>query len=429
MRKISFLRLMLPLSVFTIGLFCTVPANPQERDLGELARRVVTTSVSVKPGDVVVIVGGKHTIPLMEALAIEAQKAGGLVTMFLASDKVIRYRYMDAPENYLAQEPRYVAEWLKQVDVWINLPEASDIKALQAGVSAARLAKIDKANQFNLPLLDGMKYREADLILPTEERARSFRLDPATYINMVWGAIGADYQQISATGNALKKVLQGAKTVHITSPSGTNLTFAVGNRPIFIDDGIVSAEKAKSKRFLYLPERQNGEFQSWRGRAVLPGVDFFFCWTDERSCLFWPRAQSRIQGPRRKWRGLLSGLGWRPSLRGHWRQPSLRREQQDPGELRLCLSHREGDRRDRWSGCGQGRPARTLSSDSSAVIRPVKPLPSGLGGCEHHRVRPLRGSGFILLSSIPLANGLIARVELFRGLFAFALRLGHSTPD
>src|SRR6266704_4291798 len=105
MRKISFLRLMLPLSVFTIGLFCTVPANPQERDLGELARRVVTTSVSVKPGDVVVITGGKHTVPLMEALAIEAQKAGGMVTMFLSSDSVVRSLNVEVPERFLSQEP------------------------------------------------------------------------------------------------------------------------------------------------------------------------------------------------------------------------------------------------------------------------------------------------------------------------------------
>src|SRR5713101_6411482 len=181
MRKISFLRLMFPLSVFTIGLFYTVPANPQERDFGELARRVVTTSVGVRPGDVVVISGGKHTIALMEALAIEADKAGGLVTMFLASDRVTHSRYMDVSEDYLVQEPRYLAEWFKQIDVWISLPDASDIKALQAGVSAARLAKIDKANQFIVPLLDSLKFREAALILPTEERARSFRLDPATY--------------------------------------------------------------------------------------------------------------------------------------------------------------------------------------------------------------------------------------------------------
>lgn len=250
MRKISSLRWMSALGVFTLGIFCAVPANPQERDFGLLAQRVITTSVSVKPGDVVVISGGKHTIPLMEALAIEAQKAGGLVTMFLASDRVIRSRYMDVPENYLAQEPRYLVEWIKQADVWINLPEASDIKGLQAGVSAMRLAKIDKANQFIVPLLDSMKFREVDLILPTEERARSFRLEPATYINMIWEAIGTDYQQISAKGNALKKVLQGAKTVRITSPSGTDLTFAVGNRPIFVDDGIVTRDKAKSRRFL-----------------------------------------------------------------------------------------------------------------------------------------------------------------------------------
>ncbi len=250
MRKISSLRWMFTFSVFTLGLFCAFPAHPQERNFGELARRVVTTSVGVKPGDVVVITGGKHTIPLMEALAIEAQNAGGLVTMFLASDRVIRSRYVDVPEAHLEHEPRYLAEWLRHVDVWINLPEVSDIRGLQAGVSAARLAKIDKANQFIVPLLDSMKFREADLILPTEERARSFRLDPTTYINMIWEAIGANYQQISAKGNALKKVLQGAKTVRVTSPSGTDLTFAVGNRPVFLDDGTVSTEKAKSKRFL-----------------------------------------------------------------------------------------------------------------------------------------------------------------------------------
>jgi hypothetical protein len=99
---------------------------------------------------VVVISGGKHTIPLMEALAVEAQKAGGLVTMFPASDKVIRSRYMDVPEDYLAQEPHYLPEWLKQVDVLSNLPEASDIKALQVGVSAARFVKISGYAQSEL---------------------------------------------------------------------------------------------------------------------------------------------------------------------------------------------------------------------------------------------------------------------------------------
>src|SRR5439155_12637742 len=78
----------------------------QTRDLDELAHRIVTTSLVVKPGEVVVINGGKHTIPLMEALAIEADKAGGMVTILLDSDRVIRSLNVDVPEQYLKHEPR-----------------------------------------------------------------------------------------------------------------------------------------------------------------------------------------------------------------------------------------------------------------------------------------------------------------------------------
>lgn len=231
----------------------TSPATTPERNYDELAHRIVTTSANIKPGEVVVISGGKHTVPLMEAIAIEAQKAGGLVTMFLSSDKVTRSLNVDVPEKYLEQEPRYNAEWLKQVDVFIGLPGASDIKALDEGVSAERLGKIAKANEFLTPMLDGMKFREIDIIYPTEERGKSFRLDGATYVNMLWDAMGADYKQIADKGEALKQKLKGAKKVRVTSPSGTDLTFEVGNRPVAVDDGVVSAEEAKSKKFI---ERQ-----------------------------------------------------------------------------------------------------------------------------------------------------------------------------
>ena len=233
----------------TVGLL-VARARAQTRDFNQLAHNIVTTSIAVKPGEVVVITGGKHTIPLMEALAIEAQKAGGMVTIFLNSDKVIRSLHTDVDDKYLGQEPRFIGEWFKQVDVLISLPDTSDLKALDAGVSAARLAKLAKSGDFLTPMLDGMKVRGVSLIYPTEERGKSFGLDGATYVNMIWQAMGADYRQISAQGNALRKMLQAAKTAHVTSPSGTDMHFSVGNRPIFLDDGTLPPDKAKSKRFI-----------------------------------------------------------------------------------------------------------------------------------------------------------------------------------
>ena len=220
----------------------------QARDLDGLAHRIVTTSLVVKPGEVVVINGGKHTIPLMEALAIEAQKAGGMVTILLNSDRVIRSLNMDVPEQYLEQEPRYYGEWLKRADVVIGLPPASDIKALDAGVPAARLAKQGRAYEFLTPMLDGMKFRELDITYPTPARGASFGLDGKTYVDMVWGAMRADHGRIAERANALRAMLEGAKAVRVTSPSGTDLTFAVGDRPIFVNAGAITSEQAKGKK-------------------------------------------------------------------------------------------------------------------------------------------------------------------------------------
>lgn len=45
--------------------------------LAEIANKVVTVSAQVKPREVVVISGGVQKLPLMQAVAIEAEKAGG----------------------------------------------------------------------------------------------------------------------------------------------------------------------------------------------------------------------------------------------------------------------------------------------------------------------------------------------------------------
>ena len=225
-------------------------AAAQQGNVDRLARRIVTTSVAVRPGELVVITGGKHTIPLMEALAIETQKAGGMAAILLSSDKVVRSLNVDVPEQFLTQEPRYFAEWLKRADVFITLPTASDIKALDAGVPATRLAKVNEAGQFLPPLLDDMKFRELDISYPTKERGASWGIEGQTYVTMMWNAIGADYQRIAQQGDALRDMLQGARSVHVTSPSGTDVTFAVEGRPAFVDDGVITAEKAKGKKFL-----------------------------------------------------------------------------------------------------------------------------------------------------------------------------------
>ena len=120
----------------------------QETNFAGLAKRVVAVSANVKPGEVVVVNGGKHTVPLMEELAIEVQKAGGLPTMLLDSGRVTRSFFLDVPEKYLEQEPRYFAEWLKHMNVWIGISAYEDPKSLFADIPETRFAKAAKAGQY-----------------------------------------------------------------------------------------------------------------------------------------------------------------------------------------------------------------------------------------------------------------------------------------
>ncbi|MCK4829124.1 aminopeptidase, partial [bacterium] len=241
-------------AALTLWLFPIALGQEQQADLSrkyaELAPKIVSTSANIKPGDVVVVWGGKHTIPLMEALAIEAQKAGGLVNMFLSSDLVLRSYFVDVPEEYLEIEPRYLAEWVKTMDVVIGLPDVEDFKALYADISEARFAKVVKASQVIQSTLNESKVKLVNIGYPTKQTAANYKLDFTTYEKMHWAAVNADYRQISEKGSTLKGILKGAKSVRVTSPSGTDFTFSVGDRPIFVVDGIMTAEKAQSKLFL-----------------------------------------------------------------------------------------------------------------------------------------------------------------------------------
>ena len=228
-----------------------VPVATAAEDPAQLACRVVKTSGNIEPGEVVVVSGGKHTLDLMEAIAIEVQKAGGMPTMFLNTDRVLRARYAESPEEFLDQEPKYFAEWLEQIDLWIGLPGAEDPKAVFADIPEERFAKSARAGAVIRDMLNESGVRVVFIDYPTREQAANNSLDFATYEKMHWRAVKADYQKISEKGDYLRNILQSARTVRVTSPHGTAFTFDTGKRrPIIVDDGIVTAQEARSKTFL-----------------------------------------------------------------------------------------------------------------------------------------------------------------------------------
>jgi len=232
-------------------------AAPSADKLATLAHRVITTSLGVHAGDVVVIDGGKHTINLMEAAAIEAQKAGGMPTMWLESDRVARSFVTEVPDQFMSQQPKYLADWFRHTTVWIGLGGTEDAKAVYGDVPEPKLAKMAAAGQVIYDMLNASPIRGAFISYPTKGMAADVGIPFDRFATMQWAAIGADYTQIATMGNALVTRLKAAKTIHVTSPNGTDLTFSLAGRPVILDAGILAKDAARRKvifdRFVSLP--------------------------------------------------------------------------------------------------------------------------------------------------------------------------------
>lgn len=247
--RVSMSARMLCICVLSAALALTShPATAQ--DDTKLAKQIAEVTAGVQPGDVVVVFGGKHTLPQMEAIAIEAQKAGGLVNMMINTDRVARSYWTEVDEEYLKLVPEYWNPWLGEVDVWIGLPAIEDPPKAFGDIPPERFALGSEGTQMFNDILNSTPLRGMFVAYPIEADARTNGISFDTWAEMQWAAMTADYGAISEAGKALAAKLRGAQKVKITSPAGTDLTFSMGNHRVFVDDGIVTPEEAGSEFFL-----------------------------------------------------------------------------------------------------------------------------------------------------------------------------------
>lgn len=222
-----------------------------------LATQVIQKALRVQPGDVVMIAGGTYLMPTMEELAIKTVMAGGYSNILVSSDRVTRAVLKDVPDEYLGRPSTYFADWLRKTNVYVGLPSSPDPKATFADVPEARMAKWNAGFQAVYDMLNGSSLRGAYIDYPSKGAAEAVGMSYPAYARMQLSAIAADPETMSRSGQALESRLHKAKSVHITSPAGTDITITLAGRSGIVDAGTLppGAEKEKvfSKRWLNLP--------------------------------------------------------------------------------------------------------------------------------------------------------------------------------
>jgi leucyl aminopeptidase (aminopeptidase T) len=217
-------------------------------DYEALAQKLVNQCANIHEGDYVLISGGVRDFELLENVAVHVRKAGAFPLVSLYSDRMRRRNFDDVPAKYDSQNAEFELKLAGLITAWIDV-DSTEKKSLLAGLPPERVAASRKASSPVNELLLKRNVRYVNLgneLYPTSDRAREFGLSREELSKIFWDGVNVDYSRLQATGKAIKDVLASGKQVHITNRNGTDLTVQIEGRPVFVSDGVISADDVKT---------------------------------------------------------------------------------------------------------------------------------------------------------------------------------------
>ncbi len=218
------------------------PTQPYESWI-PLARQVVRTSLRLGGKDVFTIYTYPPTIPLAEALALEARRAGSDTHLTLMTDDL-----------WFTSMRELSTKWLSAASpIEHALAETETAHIYLGGPADARRMRAIPPEKFEANSLGGdrqheprRKRRVRDIDLPigrlTPERAETYGLDYEKWYSSYHKALAVDLKEIQRAGAALARSLRGRKKVRIDWEAGADLRFETKAISPIVSDGIISAE-------------------------------------------------------------------------------------------------------------------------------------------------------------------------------------------
>jgi leucyl aminopeptidase (aminopeptidase T) len=214
-----------------------------------LASSVVNDCLKITKKDNVTVFLYPHNLPLAEDIAEECFKKGADVLLNLYTD-----RYMTSYHDLLSVES------LRQPSVFCRaLTESSTAEVWMSGTyDPAVLRKIapeknaaasEGEAKAHYPLSKEKKVRSISigLALVTKPRAKAYGFKYKKWKKMMLAASAVDYPKLAKTGKALMDSLRDARSITVTGPEGTNLSFDVSGRHWQLHDGVIDEEDMKNE--------------------------------------------------------------------------------------------------------------------------------------------------------------------------------------
>jgi leucyl aminopeptidase (aminopeptidase T) len=233
-------------------------------DYSSLVSEVLDDCLDVKPGDSVWINSWDHTLDLASALGFECERRGYPNLMTVRYEDFWLRSILDLPKEQLKGVSPQMKAALTKTDFFIftmgprgPVPWSSIPKAKRRLVSVWLDTRYDKSpyarEWAGICKSHGVRMLAIEATLATPERAKALGLNYNEWKDVMFHGCLADHKEIARRGRALARVLSGKGRVRISTPSGTELSFALDRRPVGISDGMATKAKARGGLVTFLP--------------------------------------------------------------------------------------------------------------------------------------------------------------------------------
>ena len=202
--------------------------------LEQLAQMLLSHSLRLEPGQIVLVQAILPAKPLVKALLREAKRQNLYLVVNWLDDEVTRLEYdlLDpanpATQDFLEKRTAWNAARIADVTAVINIRGAENDQELGA-VPAERQQLVSKAGEsVSRTIIDERQW--VLFYWPTAAQAQKAGLSIERYFDFVLDVSLVDYEKIYQAEQALAARLEAADQVRITGP-GTDLAFSIKGLP------------------------------------------------------------------------------------------------------------------------------------------------------------------------------------------------------
>ncbi|MFX1340789.1 MAG: aminopeptidase [Promethearchaeota archaeon] len=209
----------------------------------------ITNCVNVKEGECVYIRGGIYCQELLEEIALNVLRRGGLPHISSATDYFSEMIYKDEHIKIktLEKTPKHVLKLIEAIDTYIVIEPYED-PSIQNTFPRDKLFASSKASAPIKDVLYGSKEKYAPgkkwcyAAFPSKKAAEFYNINYDLYEKFIVDGMSVPIEDLMKATRSLGKHFENAKKVHIKDELGTDCWVSIEDRRINYDAGMLTDE-------------------------------------------------------------------------------------------------------------------------------------------------------------------------------------------